>query len=78
MAGHMGMDTVSMMKLKVLKIIPEQHLILLNGSVPGANGSIVYIVKTVKAVPKPRVVSAKKAKSTAKAAPKKAAPSAKK
>lgn len=74
MAGHMGMDTVSMMKLKVLKVIPEENLILLNGSVPGAKGCPVYIVRTVKAVPKPVVISAKaKAKAAAaKTAPKKA------
>ena len=73
MAGHTGCETVSMMKIKVMKVIPEQNLLLLNGSVPGPNGGTVYIVKTVKAVPKPPVVAAKKAKSTAKAAPKKAA-----
>ena len=74
MAGHMGMDTVSMMKLKVLKVIPEENLILLNGSVPGAKGCLVYLVRTVKAVPKPAVISAKaKAKAAAaKTAPKKA------
>ena len=74
MAGHMGMDTVSMMKLKVMKVIPEENLILLNGSVPGAKGCLVYLVKTVKAVPKPAVISAKaKAKAAAaKTAPKKA------
>ncbi len=78
MAGHMGMDTVSMMKIKVLKVIPEQNLILLNGSVPGAKGCMVYLVKTVKAVPKPQVAVGKKGKAATKAAPKKAAPAAKK
>jgi len=75
----MGMDTVSMMKLKVLKVIPEQNLILLNGSVPGAAGCYVYIVKTVKSVPKPQALSAKaKAKKeAAKTAPKKALPAKK-
>jgi len=78
MAGHMGTDTVSMMKIKVLKVIPEKNLLLLKGSVPGPKGSFVYIVKTVKAVPKPPVISAKaKAKAAAKAAPKKAAPAKK-
>lgn len=79
MAGHMGVDTVSMMKLKVVKIIPEQNLMLVNGSVPGANGSMVYIVKTVKAVPKPAVVSTKNKakKDAAKATAKKPAPAKK-
>lgn len=78
MAGHLGMETVSMMKLKVMKVVPEENLMLLNGSVPGTNGSIVYLVRTVKAVPKPAVINAKaKAKAAAKAAPKKAAPAKK-
>lgn len=77
MAGHMGMDTVSMMKIKVMKVIPEQNLLLLNGSVPGPNGSMVYIVKTVKSVPQPKAAAGKKAKAAAKAAPKKAAPAKK-
>ncbi|HOW89186.1 MAG TPA: 50S ribosomal protein L3 [Elusimicrobiales bacterium] len=78
MAGHTGTDTVSMMKIKVMKVIPERNLLLLNGSVPGPNGSTVYVVRTVKSVPQPRVVTGKKAKAAAKAAPKKAAPAAKK
>ncbi|HAH32981.1 MAG TPA: 50S ribosomal protein L3 [Elusimicrobia bacterium] len=79
MAGHMGVDTVSMQKIKVIKIIPEENIMLVNGSIPGAAGSLVYITKTVKKIPKPAVLSAKaKSKAAAKAAPKKPAAPAKK
>jgi large subunit ribosomal protein L3 len=45
MAGQMGNDRVKMKGLKVVKIFPEKNYILVTGSVPGHNGSIVYIQK---------------------------------
>ncbi|MBK6935881.1 MAG: 50S ribosomal protein L3 [Chitinophagaceae bacterium] len=45
MAGRMGNDRVKMKGLKVVKIFPEQNYILVSGSVPGYNGSIVLIQK---------------------------------
>ena len=45
MAGRMGADRVKVKGLKVLKIFPEKNYILVSGSVPGYNGSIVYIQK---------------------------------
>jgi len=45
MAGRMGGDRVKVKSLKVIKIFPEKNYILVNGSVPGHNGSIVYIQK---------------------------------
>jgi large subunit ribosomal protein L3 len=45
MAGRMGGDRVKMKGLKVVKIFPEKNYILVSGSVPGHNGSIVYIQK---------------------------------
>ena len=45
MAGRMGTDRVKMKGLKVIKIFPEQNYILVSGSVPGHNGSIVLIQK---------------------------------
>lgn len=45
MAGRMGQDRVKMKGLKVVKIFPEKNYILISGSVPGHNGSIVYIQK---------------------------------
>ena len=45
MAGRMGGDRVMMKGLKVVKIFPEKNYILVSGSVPGHNGSIVLIQK---------------------------------
>jgi len=43
MAGRMGGDRVKVKALRVLKVFPEQNYILISGSVPGHNGSIVLI-----------------------------------
>ncbi len=43
MAGRMGGDRVKVKALKVMKVFPEQNYILITGSVPGHNGSIVLI-----------------------------------
>jgi large subunit ribosomal protein L3 len=45
MAGRMGGDRVKARSLKVLSIFPEKNFILVTGSVPGHNGSIVLIQK---------------------------------
>ena len=43
MAGRMGGDRVKIKALRVVKVFPEQNYILISGSVPGHNGSIVLI-----------------------------------
>ncbi len=43
MAGRMGGDTVKAFNLQIMKIIPEQNLLVLRGSVPGAKGSFITI-----------------------------------
>lgn len=43
MAGRMGNDRVKMKGLKIVKIFTEKNYILVSGSVPGHNGSIVFI-----------------------------------
>lgn len=45
MAGRMGQDKVNIKGLKVVKIFPEKNYLLISGSVPGHNGSIVLIQK---------------------------------
>ena len=45
MGGRMGGDRVKMKGLKVVKIFSEKNYILVSGSVPGHNGSIVLIQK---------------------------------
>jgi large subunit ribosomal protein L3 len=43
MAGRMGGDRVKTKGLRVIKVFPDQNYILVAGSVPGHNGSIVLI-----------------------------------
>ena len=45
MGGRMGGDSVQLKGLKVVKIFPEKNYLLISGSVPGHNGSIVLIQK---------------------------------
>lgn len=45
MGGQMGGERVTTQNLKVLKVIPEQNLLLIKGSVAGCKGSIVIIEK---------------------------------
>ncbi len=45
MAGRTGGDKVKVGNLKVIKVIPENNLILVKGSVPGAKGSYLIIEK---------------------------------
>jgi len=43
MAGRTGGNRVMVESLKVLKVIPENNLIIVKGSVPGAKGSYVIV-----------------------------------
>ncbi|MBN8822745.1 MULTISPECIES: 50S ribosomal protein L3 [unclassified Spirosoma] len=45
MAGRMGGNRVTVQNLRVLRILPEQNLIVISGSVPGAKNSYVIIEK---------------------------------
>lgn len=45
MGGRMGGDRITVENLEVLKVIPENNLLLVKGSVPGAKGSYVIIQK---------------------------------
>jgi large subunit ribosomal protein L3 len=45
MAGRMGTDRVKVKGLQIVKIFPEKNYLLISGSVPGHNGSIVLIQK---------------------------------
>ena len=45
MGGRMGQDKVQIKGLKIVKIFPEKNYLLISGSVPGHNGSIVLIQK---------------------------------
>jgi large subunit ribosomal protein L3 len=45
MAGRKGFENVTIRNLKVIKIIPEDNLILVKGAVPGSINSIVELIK---------------------------------
>jgi large subunit ribosomal protein L3 len=45
MAGRMGTDRVKVKGLQIVKIFADKNYILVSGSVPGHNGSIVLIQK---------------------------------
>lgn len=47
MAGHMGHVRVTAKKLQVIQTDPERNLLLVKGSVPGANGGLLVIKKHV-------------------------------
>ncbi len=49
MAGHMGSVRVTTQALQVVDVRPEEQLIFIRGSVPGARGSLVVIRKSKKA-----------------------------
>jgi large subunit ribosomal protein L3 len=49
MPGHMGAEKVTVQNLEIVKIDTENHLIAVKGAIPGAKGSIVTIVNSVKA-----------------------------
>lgn len=45
MAGRMGYEWVTVSNLKVVKILPEQNIILVKGAVPGSINSYVELIK---------------------------------
>ncbi len=46
--SHMGSERVTTQNLRVILIIEEDNLLLIEGSVPGANGDLVFIQEAVK------------------------------
>ena len=43
MGGHMGNERVKVFNLEVVKVIPENNILVIKGSVPGARGSYVAL-----------------------------------
>jgi large subunit ribosomal protein L3 len=68
MAGHTGADRVTTRNLKVLRVDTDNHLLILEGSVPGGPSGHVVIRKAVaaKPEPKPQPEKAQKGKAPAK------------
>jgi len=46
MAGRTGGDTVTVKNLKVIHIDPEQHLLFVEGAVPGRRGTLIEVTAT--------------------------------
>ncbi len=44
MAGHMGVDTVTVKNLELIEIDPKNNLLFIKGAVPGARNTLVKIV----------------------------------
>ena len=47
--GRMGGDRVTVMNLRVLQVDAKQHLLIVNGAVPGAPGGLLMVRKAVAA-----------------------------
>ena len=48
MAGHYGVDRVTVQNLEVVSVDAERNLLLVKGAVPGANKGLLIIRDTVK------------------------------
>ena len=48
MPGHMGSKRVTTQNLRVMQVRVEENLILIKGSIPGANGGIVTVKEALK------------------------------
>jgi len=48
MAGRMGNKKVTTQRLRVVRVMPEKDIILVQGAVPGHDNGVVYIKSTVK------------------------------
>ncbi len=48
MPGHYGDETVSMLNLKIAKLLPEEDLILVEGGIPGSTNATVVLRGAVK------------------------------
>ena len=46
--GRMGGARVTAQNLEVIRVLPEQHLLVVKGAVPGARGGLVVIRKSIK------------------------------
>jgi large subunit ribosomal protein L3 len=56
--GHMGARQVTVQGLRVVEVKPEENLLLVKGSVPGASGDHVVVTAAVKAKKAPAAAAA--------------------
>lgn len=48
LAGHMGVDTVTIQNLEIIEVNTQENYILVSGNVPGAKNSLVLVKSAVK------------------------------
>lgn len=48
MAGHWGVDRITVQNLEVIEVRPDENLILVKGGIPGPNGGLVILKAAVK------------------------------
>lgn len=48
MPGHMGNENVTVLNLEVVKVMPENNVILVKGGIPGPNKGLVLLRDTIK------------------------------
>ena len=48
MAGHLGVEQVTIQNLEVVKVDAESNMIAVRGAIPGPKGGIVYLRDSVK------------------------------
>lgn len=58
--GRMGPERVTVTHLEVVRVVPEQHLLVVKGAIPGATGGLVLVRNSVK-MSKAQQKAAKKA-----------------
>ena len=49
MAGHYGVERVTIQNLEIVRVDAERNLLLIKGAVPGANGSLLLVRNACKA-----------------------------
>ena len=49
MAGHYGVDRVTIQNLEIVQVDAERNLLLVKGAVPGPNGGLLIVRNTCKA-----------------------------
>ena len=45
MSGHMGDETVTIKKVRVIRMDPDRNLLLVKGTLPGARGGLIIVKK---------------------------------
>jgi large subunit ribosomal protein L3 len=59
MAGHMGMDQVTTRNHPLVKIDKENNLLLIKGALPGPNGGLLFVRKSITARERPKAEETK-------------------